>query len=280
MTTREPHIVALCPTYKRPDHLRNAIACFESQDYGNATLLIVDDANQHTATQHHTRPGLRWEVVPLSARLPTLTAKFNAMAAMAAPADILAIWEDDDVYLPHHLRGLADAWAGPGAVQYFAPAGVLSTYRQPMGGTQGEGATGRFHAAWAYTRPLWDTLGGYPDTARLDFDQQMGKAARQAAGGATHYEDPQAPSYVYRWGNGVYHGSQAGEGGFGALWDELGRRPAPHRGTPAPKMDEETRLIYRRHGHGAALLCSVGGCGVVLEPWEGDVCEGCLSPRG
>lgn len=276
MTTPEPLIACLCPTYKRPDHLRNSIACFEAQDYGNATLLIVDDANQHTATQHtHTRDGWRWELIPLPDRFPTLTAKFNAMAAMAPAADILAIWEDDDVYLPHHLRGLAAAWDGPGAVQYFAPERVLSTYRQPMGGTQDEGATGRFHASWAYTRPLWDELGGYPDTTRLDFDQQMGKAGRRAAGGAVNYEDPHAPSYVYRWGNGVYHGSQAGEAGFVALWDELGRRDAPHQGTTGPRMDEETRLIYRRHGHAAALLCTAEGCDVVLEEWEGDVCEGC-----
>jgi len=239
---KEPTIACLCPTYKRPTFLRNAIACFEAQTYVHKQLVIVDDVPQHDPQQ-----GAGWRLFSNLHRYKNLPEKLNALAAIASThtPDIYVIWEDDDTYLSHHLAAIATAYTGIPA--FFAPKNVWSTYNQPPGGSELEDASGRFHASWAYTCNLFESIGGYPDTGRLDFDQQMHRLAREAAGGITHY-DNNDPSYVYRWGNNLYHGSQAGEEGYQRLWDELGTRPATWVGSTGPEFDMETALLYERRG--------------------------------
>ena len=267
-----PRIACLCPTYKRPRHLRNAIACFVSQTHSNKRLLILDDAGQHTACDY---PAEGWRLLSQSDRYPNLPAKLNAMAAMAPEADILAVWEDDDIYLPHHLASIADAYAGTDPGAYFAPSRVLSTYNMPFGRTRLEGAAGRFHGSWAYTRRLWESLGGYELADRLDFDQHMGRRCQMAAP-IIHYDETGlgrtfGPSYVYRWANGVYHGSQAGEEGYAGLWRQLDELPYEQVERTGALMDDETRFIYALHGW---RRC--GKCGVDLARSENTYCAACM----
>ncbi|MEO8487531.1 MAG: glycosyltransferase [Betaproteobacteria bacterium] len=249
---KNPLIACLCPTYKRPELLRNSIACFVAQTYPNRVLVILDDAGQHAAQDC---PAERWRLMSQSDRYPNLPAKLNALAAMVPEADILAVWEDDDIYLPHHLAAIAEAASGCDEAAFFAPDRVLSTYRMPRGRTQEENAMGRFHASWAYTRRLWDSLGGYEAGDRLDFDQRMGARCRASAG-FTCYDQTDAirrfgPSYAYRWGSGPYNGSQAGEEGYASLWRQLDEVPSGPVESTGPRMDEETRLIHALHGWGA-----------------------------
>src|SRR5690349_5419636 len=249
MSKSEPLIACLCPTYKRPELLRNAIACFNAQQYPNRVLVIFDDADQHVA---HDCAAEKWRLVTQGDRFPNLPTKLNALAAMVPEAEILAIWEDDDIYLPHHLAAIAEAAAASEALAFFAPTWVLSTYDLPFGETRRESAAGRFHASWAYTRALWEHLGGYEPGDDLDFDQQMGARCRAVAP-IVHYDEtatarPFGPTYVYRWGNGVYHGSQAGAQGYRELWNALGNQPAERIASTGPVMDEQTRTIYAAHG--------------------------------
>jgi hypothetical protein len=301
-----PWITCICPTYKRPDHLRNALACYAAQDYQHRNLIVMDDAGQHAVQAG--QQGAPWLLLTVPHRYSTLPDKLAAMINIAIPGtsrrsvpwpsqfvrwsgdrgqqrpDIVAIWEDDDIYLPTHLAQIADAWR-PGERQYFVPSTVLSTYGQPLGGTQVEQTGGRFHASWAYSVELLGHV-GYPETDRLDFDQQMGATARRASnatvqfGGATPYGDLDRPTYCYRWGNGIYHGSQAGEEGYRDLWDRLGRMPAPPVRETGPMFDAETRAIYRSRGFSNRLECAT--CRVPLEQWESSRCERCekKSPVG
>ncbi len=270
MTT--PLIACLCPTYKRPKLLRNSIACFVAQTYPNKALVILDDAGQHAARDC---PAQRWRIVSQLDRYPNLPAKFNALAAMAPEADILVMWEDDDIYLPHHLAAIAEAAACAEEAAFFAPNRVLITHNLPRGCTREEGAAGGFHASWAYTRRLWDLLGGYEYGNRLDFDQHMGGRCREAVG-IIHYDDTGivrrfGPSYVYRWGNGVYHGSQAGGEGYASLWRSLGELPFERVERTGPLMDAATGLIYALHG----WVKRCAKCGLELAESENEVCEAC-----
>ena len=243
MSDEQPTIACLCPTYKRPQFLRNAIACFQAQTYENRKLFIIDDA-----PQHDDQKGDRWELKALQHRINDLPAKFMELVKMAGiGVDIYAIWEDDDVYLPHHLQSLAD-FHKEGRLSFFAPRQVWSTYDQEKGNTILEGAAGRFHASWAYSAPLFTAMSGYVLTERLDFDQQVGNRARQVAGGETNYDiaTPDNPSYVYRWGNGMWHGSQQGEEGYRPLWDRLATLDADFVGDAFPQFDDETKMIYDR----------------------------------
>lgn len=232
-----PKISCICPTYKRPKHLANAIACFEAQDYENKELVVVDDAFQFGEIN-----CVKVTYFSTKTRFPNLPEKFDHAIGMSS-GDIICLWEDDDIYLPWHLTAIANAHAR-GELPYFVSEKVYSTYNVAFGDTQIEGAHGRFHASWAFTRNLYDKCGGYPNTGRLDFDQQMRERLAEHAGGRGYYDHEKGPSYVYRWGNGVYHGSQAGEDGYKRLWDDLGKRPFERIESLNPEFDEETKLIF------------------------------------
>lgn len=238
-----PFLSCICPTYKRPDLLQNALACFLEQDYpdSHCELVIWDDAAQFDEQQ-----GKNWKLISSTTRFATLPDKFNALVSQADPrTDLIVLWEDDEIFSPIHLQSLARAWnwSGRRPKTYFAPTRVWSTCGEPQGGIHIEQAQGRFHSSWAMTLELFRHVGGYPQTDALIFDQQMGQRLRQSADVVVHYDDPTNPTFVYRWGNGVYHGSQGGDAGFAELWRQLGERPAPHVGILVPRHDDETRQI-------------------------------------
>lgn len=243
-----PLVTCVCPTYKRPQLLQNALACFLAQEYERKHLIILDDAGQFGE-----QSGDNWVLHTAQSRFHTLPAKYNALAELVSPdTEIIAVWEDDDVYLPHHLTALVDAHlcsVASGGAEYYVPKKIFSNYGCTRGETVEESAIGRFHGAWGFSKRLFDAVGGYPDTGQLNFDQQLGvrlSTADFAGGGVKHYDDNRSPSYIYRWGNGVYHGSQCGEDGFRELWDELGRKEAPYIGELSPLLDSETELLYAR----------------------------------
>lgn len=253
-----PYISCLCPTYKRPELLKNAMACYLAQEYPKhrCELVIFDDADQIYDQCSYDGPGCAekiWNVYSTAYRYRTLPEKFNKIAAGFAyvEADIFCVWEDDDFFFPDHLQNIATAFQqnGPG---YYIPQTVYSNYGKPFGELQIEDATGRFHSSWAYRVDIFRKIGGYPETGRLDFDQQMRDRMKDAAGGFSYYGIASRPSYCYRWGNGIYHGSQAGEEGYQELWDRLGRLPAPPVGKLVPQLDDWGKAIMAKYWEGTA----------------------------
>lgn len=243
-----PLIICLCPTYKRSEMLANSVQCFLDQDYPNKYLLVFDDAAQHSLQQEET-----WEVVSLLDRYSTLSQKFNAMGFWAMDniipkfnqQDIIfAVWEDDDIYLPHHLSGIAAQYK-PGEATFFVPDGAWSNYDQERGTLIQEGSDGRFHAGWAYSVDLWKRVSGYPLTTRLDFDQRMNAICRREADRVSRYNT--YPSYVYRWGSGPWNGSQVGEKGWRQFWDRLGDLQVPKVEKLVPRYDDETLLVMESY---------------------------------
>lgn len=235
-------IACLCPTYKRPRLLENALACFAFQEYDPSCrrLFVWDDANQFDPYQ-----GFDWEIISTAERFATLPAKYNALSkkAMEWGADVLAIWEDDDVFLPWHLSQIADAIRNRG-VHFFRLPEVWTNYGLPKGQVQKEKADGRFHSSWAFTLQAFHAIGGWPTTPRLDFDQQIGGKLR-TIDPHPNLNPAYVPGYVYRWGNGLFHGSQSGEAGFQKLWNDVGKLPAPKQGDAKPVFDSETETIWR-----------------------------------
>jgi glycosyltransferase involved in cell wall biosynthesis len=232
-----PFVSCLCPTYLRPRLLENSIACFLAQDYPaeRRELVILDDAGQIAP-----RKGDGWEVISTARRFRSLPGKFNALADLAR-GDILAIWEDDDIYLPWHITAHVKALQDGG---FSKPSRVLSLY---TGTLQGEDATGRFHASIAFTRAAFDAAGGWPLTRRGDFDQQF--LARLSQSSAT--TDPcrtHAPSYVFRWGSThSYHGQGLMQGPKDVDWyTRLADAPFQHPEvtTLAPALDSETAGMF------------------------------------
>jgi hypothetical protein len=191
-----PLVSCLCPTYRRPKLLENSIACFLAQDYpaDRRELIALDDAGE---LENQTGDG--WQIISITRRFRSLPEKFNALAGLAR-GEILVVWEDDDIYLPHHISSHVVAMSG---YLWSKPSRVLSDYTGEM---QEEDATGRFHASLAFTRHAIEQVAGWPLTMRGDFDQQL--IARLNGLGSP--ADPCSvgnPSYVFRWGStGAYHG--------------------------------------------------------------------------
>ena len=210
MSNELPLVSCLCPTYRRPKLLENSIACFLAQDYPAdwRELIILDDAGE---LQNQTGEG--WQIISIGRRFRSLPEKFNALAGLAR-GEILVVWEDDDIYLPHHISSHVNAMEGH---LWSKPSKVLSDY---TGQIQEEDATGRFHASLAFTRNALEQVGGWPLTLRGDFDQQL--ISRLNGFGIPG--DPCAaasPAYVFRWGStGAYHGQAFMHGPDDQQWYE------------------------------------------------------------
>ncbi len=211
-----PAVTCLCPTFRRPARLRDAVACFLSQDYpGEARLLILNDAPEPIALPAATP---RVEVVNAPARFPTLGHKRQALLEMAQ-TPLVAHWDDDDLYLPWHLSSL---------VARLVEAGPPVACVKPRAAWFGVGPPGRwrlrgpchnaFEGQMLFDRRRALELAGYPP---LDSGQARAllDAFRRAGGLLTWEPARHELSYVYRWADGLEH---------------VSARPAPVAGPEAP----------------------------------------------
>ena len=186
-----PRVCCVCPTYGSPSHLyNNIIACFLRQDYaGPKALIMLDDLG--TVSLEGCIEGVR--VVSTAARFPSLPAKYNALLRLAGNADVLVVFEVDDLYFPNHLSANVAALRDH---EWAYPQKVWSTYD----GLRIEQSRGRFHASLAFRLPFLNALGGWTETDKPDFDQQLIRKATQAAPpGQPHDSDGDVTSYVFRW---------------------------------------------------------------------------------
>jgi len=204
-------IAAVCCTFLRPKQLGCLIHCFLRQDYPaeKRELVILDDAGQYDCRQ-----GDGWRLVSTPQRYPTLGQKRNAAAALVSEdVEALAVWDDDDLYLPWALRACAAAlnvapWSRPSLVLHPHHDGSL---RQHETG-------GLFHGGWACAREVFRQVGGYPAQNNGE-DQAL---ARRLQAAAVNEADPirlgLKPFYVYPWvNNDGWHLSQMGPGGYRRL---------------------------------------------------------------
>ncbi len=257
-----PFIAAICPTFARPQLLANAIACFLRQDYPihRRQLLILDDAGQFTEAIERDgrcrwsmatpKDKGEWDVISEPDRYSSLPAKYNALLAKAdfhyPQTDAFVVWEDDDVYFPHHLSAHAKALEHG---EWSKPSRVLSTY---PGYPDNEAAAGRFMASIAFSRALAERVGGWPITKRADFDQQFMSVLGDAAGppvDTLDYSPNQIPGYCFRWrGSGSWHGQEFMRSPDDEQWYDLAaQNTGPIRPVSRliPRLDADTIAVTR-----------------------------------
>ncbi|MFZ5829832.1 MAG: hypothetical protein ACOY3P_07080 [Planctomycetota bacterium] len=206
-------IVALTPTFRRRRLLQNAIACFEQQTHGERYMLIGDDSGEHADQE-----GDRWTVWAMPPQ-QTLPAKYNTMAAEARRrwgVEAVAVFEDDDIYLPRYLERHCQALAQPGAVWSHGSWVWTEGARGQM--QHEETANARLHGALAMRVEAIDQLGGWPATARMDFDLHLLALLRQRWPAS----DPCVfgpAQYVFRWQSTQhYHGQAFSVGPHDDAW--------------------------------------------------------------
>ena len=187
-----PPVICLCPTYGRPQHLiANTIACFQAQTYPNKRLLICDDLGN--IAYRNTIPNVL--LMQTDQRYRSLPEKYNHMLSQVSVTDgIVVVWEDDDLYLPHHIVSCVDALQGHA---WAHPQRVWSTY---TGKPEIEEAGGRFHASLAFRSEFLNQIGGWPDTDSPAFDQMLiFLASQNALCGPPNPDPSDYPSYCFRW---------------------------------------------------------------------------------
>ena len=213
-------IAAVCCTYLRPIQLGRLLYCFGRQDYPLRELVILDDAGQYDDQE-----GDRWRLVSTPRRYATLGEKRNAAAALASDdVDALAVWDDDDAYLPWALSACVTAlerapWSVPSIVLLPQQDGSLRRHR----------TGGLFHGGWAYLKSAFDAADGYPAKDNGE-DQAFARRLRQAG---IRHADPMPlgcrPFYVYSWGTkNPWHvaGAPGHLSGMGSrAYGHLGKRP-------------------------------------------------------
>lgn len=94
-----PPVSCLCPTRGRVELLEEAIHSFLEQDYpGPKELIVVNDVAGQTLVYDHPEV----QIVNLPCRFHSLAEAYKAAAGLAA-YDLLFLWPDDAISLPHRL---------------------------------------------------------------------------------------------------------------------------------------------------------------------------------
>lgn len=224
-------IAAVCCTYQRPEQLGHLVQCFLQQDYPpeKRELVILDDAGQYDNQQ-----GDGWRLISVPHRYPTLGQKRNAAAALVSEDfEALAVWDDDDLYLPWALRACVAAlrlapWSRPSLVLHPQQDGWL---RQHQTG-------GLFHGGWAYARRVFQQARGYP--AQNNGEDQA--FARRLERAGVQQADPIGlglkPFYIYPWAaGGGWHLSGMGPDGYRRLGGLPTTRETRLAITAPPELD-------------------------------------------
>lgn len=197
MTTSQtlPGISCICVTYARPHLLEEAIHSFLCQDYSGAKELIVlnDYASQILEFEH---PEV--QIINLPYRFRTVGEKMNAAVALAQ-YDLICLWDDDDIVLPHRL-----ALAGQRVTaQLFRSNCAWMWDNGELSGP----AYNAFHAGSCYPRSLFDLVGGYVALGNgqdRDFEDELWRRAPDRLENVDL--PPEQVYYIYRWeGTGSYH---------------------------------------------------------------------------
>ncbi len=200
-----PPVSCICPTYGRVALLEEAIESFLRQDYpGPKELIVLNDYPDQTLSFDH--PEVR--IVNLAQRFASVGEKYQAAVALCSH-DLVFVWHDDDIYLPHRLS-LSVARFAPRRGFFKAERAWFWNNGQVSGPERNI-----FHGGCCFSRALFAETQGYQHISTA-FDVRFERACEELRAGATKGQ-PLAPEdlyYIYRWaGTGSYHLSASGQNG-------------------------------------------------------------------
>lgn len=193
-------ISAICCTYGRVKRLQEALACFLNQDWPDKELIIYNSFPDQKLAYDHPQVKIINEAV----RPVSLGACRNA-AIKHSTGHAWVVWDDDDLYLPHHLRVYAEAFQETGAdwvrvrPEYYAERWEIKNH------------TATAPNSVACTRNAWEIVQGYPNGLTVGEDQHFFKRISELTKGATISLLPHEMSLIMCWGNEVYHVSGQGD---------------------------------------------------------------------
>ena len=93
-----PLISCVMPTYGRPVYVNESVQMFLEQDYPHKELIILNDCVGQEFEFDHSEV----RIFNSKHRYATLGEKRNATTELAR-GEVIAVWDDDDIYLPWRL---------------------------------------------------------------------------------------------------------------------------------------------------------------------------------
>lgn len=191
-----PPISCMCLTYGRPRVLEEAIESFLRQDYkGEKELLVLNDLADQTLIFNHPQV----HIVNIKRRFKTVGEKRNAAAALCY-YDWLAVWDDDDIYLPHRLSYSMNMMEE--TKRYFKPSKALVLNDGKLSGPK----SNLYYSSGIWHRSLFDQVRGH---AHMGSGQDMEIETKfQEIVPKKNYDaiKPEEIYYLYRWsGTGSFH---------------------------------------------------------------------------
>ena len=182
-------ISCICPTFNRIRTLEESIYSFLNQDYKDEKeLIIINNFPKHELIINYP------EITVINSTSNTLGGMINEAIRNHASGDVVAVWEDDDIYLKNSLSTRKKYLGGVGALlinnAYFLDG---STDVLKIGNNT-------FHGQMIFTRELFDLVDGYPKVWQahdIKFIDNIPKEFIKRT-----KTPPEEISYIYRWGNG------------------------------------------------------------------------------
>ena len=195
-----PPISCKCITYGRLNTLEESVYSFINQDYpGKKELIIVNDYPLQKLEFDH--PEVK--IYNINEVFNTIGDKEN-FAVDKCSYDIIAVWDDDDVALPNHLKNIA---------KYFKPDTNLLHWKKGVYYNEPSitAITGLGNSGIVYTKNIWETLGGHPEENAgydMTFVMKIHRLTPDKIVNAAPADDE--VSWFYMWGGRGYHMSGQG----------------------------------------------------------------------
>src|SRR4051794_28836956 len=181
----------MCLTFARPRRIvEEAVYSFLNQDYpGEKELLLLNDFDQQTIAFDHPQVT----IVNIPSRFHSLGEKRNAAAALCRH-DLMAVWDDDDIYLPHRLSFSVAMYDE--TKRFFKPAHAFVMNNGTITGPK----ENLFHSGSMWHRSLFDEVGGYAHIGSGE-DLDLEWKFKKIIGPAREYRgmQPSEIYYLYRW---------------------------------------------------------------------------------
>ncbi len=196
-----PGISCICSTYGRINTLEELVYSFINQDYdGKKELIIINDYSKQKIVFDH--PDVKiWN---LDETFNTIGDKSN-FATEQCNYDIIAVFDDDDIALPNHLKNVAKYFTDETNILHWEN-GIF--YNEP----NITDITWIGNSGIVFRKSAWEAIGKHPiENAGYDmtFIERLYKY-----GGRTFAKPPkEEASWYYRWhmpSANIYHQSGLG----------------------------------------------------------------------
>ena len=152
----QPLVSCIMPTYGRPDYVMESLSMFLEQDYQNKELIILNDCPGQVFKGDF--PQVR--ITNLDERFSTLGEKRNAIIEEAR-GEVIAVWDDDDVYLPWRLSYSVEEMYRH-AAPFYLPAEFWAYWGDEKLHDNQAIQGWISHPMFVFQKDLWRAAGCYP----------------------------------------------------------------------------------------------------------------------